>query len=176
MKGKIGVCLPFCRHTGVVWTLLISATLSFAQSQRPAAPTPTTPPRATITDVREFFLQDDNSTGAMNAIGGARVRAFDPAPVAEQGRMEYDIHWYAHPPGVPPGLLFLFEYTLQNGNRIFTKHLSLRHHIEGYQKLAFIIPAEELASGGRVKTWRMSILFRGKILDQRTSKYWEIER
>ena len=143
-----------------------------ALAQSPAATAPQPPPyvyvaRAHIVEVKRAFV------GAATAdIPGAGVRAFQPPGSDLAGSERFEIRWYANPPGIPPGAVVLFEYLQDRQGRVRNQALRLAQKSEGHVRSVVEIPAEDVRRAGRVREWRVSIVWRDRALATQSSDPW----
>lgn len=124
--------------------------------------------RAQIVGVDHAFLQQSSV-----AVPGAGVRAFQDPEVEDGGRERFDVRWYAHPPGIPPGTVLLLE-TVQERSPIVKNHvLRTTGKSEGHVRTAIEIPADDVRRAGRVVKWRLRVVWRGAALATAASPNWD---
>ena len=154
---------------GMLW---IPAGFAQAPAARPPSAGPAKPyvyvARAHVIGVERTFV---GTTTA--AIPGAGVRAFQPPGDATAGSERFDIRWYANPPGIPPGVVVLFEYVQERQATVKNRVLRIAQKSEGHVRSAIGIPAEEIRRAGRVQEWRVRIVWRGRALATETSGNWD---
>ena len=137
----------------------------------PAAPPPppeTPLPRARLLDVSSAFLQSGDAP-----MPGAGVRAFQVPEPDGSGTERFDIRWYAAPPGLPAGAVLLLECIQDRSPAIRNRVLRLPEQTQGHARCAIEIPPEAIREAGRVRHWRLSLVWRGRVLDRQTSPHWE---
>lgn len=145
------------------WALLLLAVGPLAA---PAAP-PVQIPRAQIVEVKPAFRLQGSAR-----FPGAGVRSFrDPEP-ENSGSERFEIRWYAHPPGVPPGTVLLLETVPERGAAIHNHVLRTAGRSEGYVRSVIDRPAADVRRTGRTLKWRVRIVWRGRVLASRTSGNW----
>ncbi len=106
-------------------------------------------------------------------IPGAGVRSFQHTDASIGGTERFEIRWYANPPGIPPGVVILFE-SLQERAPVVKNHiLRLNEKSEGHIRSIIEIPPDEVRSAGRITQWRVRLVWRGKLLASQTSPNWE---
>lgn len=154
------------RHLAIAVVLFSLA--SFCLSARPG---PLVPPKADILSVELQHRPMQTVT-----YFGAGIRpphqASDTADEAERVSVE----WFAHSPGIPPGVLVMLE-------TISDRLPTVKNHIyrmpiksEGTQSHLFDIPEDETRTDGPVTDWRARIVWRGRVLASRTSPGWATAR
>ena len=124
--------------------------------------------RAQIVGVEHAFVQQP-------AVGvpGAGVRAFQDPESKNGGRERFDVRWYAHPPGIPPGTVLLLE-TVQERSPLVKNHVHrTTGKSEGHVRTAIEIPADEIRRAGRVVKWRLRVVWRGAALATAASPNWD---
>ncbi len=104
---------------------------------------------------------------------GAGVRAFQNPERKDGGSERIDIHWYANPPGLPPGTVLLFECVQNRSPSIRNRTLRISEKAEGHIRSVIEIPTDEIRKDGRIREWRVSLVWRGRILDRQTSLNWQ---
>ena len=104
---------------------------------------------------------------------GAGVRAFQDPDGATRGVERFDIRWYAGPPGMPPGSLLLFECVQARSPSIHNQVVRLQNQAQGHLRSVIEIPADDIQRAGRVQKWRVSLVWRGRILNRHASANWE---
>lgn len=141
-----------------------------ALAQFPAAPAPAPyvyVARAHVVEVKRAFVGT-----ATASIPGAGVRVFQSPGSDAAGAERFEIRWYANPPGIPPGAVVLFEYVQDRQARVKNHALSLAQKSEGHVRSVVEIPADDVRRAGRVREWRVSIVWRGRALATQTSGNW----
>ena len=138
-----------------------------ASSAAPAAPYVYVP-RAHLVGVEREFV------GAATAsVPGAGVRSFQKSGADADGSERFEVRWYANPPGLPPGVVVLFE-TVQERQATVKNHvLRIAQKSEGHVRSTIEIPADEIRRAGRVREWRVRIVWRGRALATQTSANWD---
>ena len=123
--------------------------------------------RAQIVGVDHAFIQQ-----SAVAVPGAGVRAFRDPEAEGGGQERFDVRWYAHPPGIPPGTVLLLE-TVQERSPVVKNHV---HRTAGKSELpvrtALEIPAADVRRAGRVVKWRLRVVWRGAALATAASPNW----
>ena len=123
--------------------------------------------RAQIVEVNRSFVPQ---TGV--GMPGAGVRAFRDPEAESGGQERFEIHWYAHPPGIPPGTVLLLE-TIQERSPLVKNHVHrTAGKSEGHVRTVLEIPAAEIRRAGRVVSWRMRVIWRGQALATAASPDW----
>jgi hypothetical protein len=133
-----------------------------------ASPAPPAVPRAQLIQVDLRFLQSGSAVWP-----GAGVRAFQDPAREEGGSERIDIHWYANPPGLPPGTVLLFECVQHRSPSVRNRALRISEKAEGHIRSVIEIPSDVIQQDGRIREWRVSLVWRGRILDRQTSRHWE---
>jgi len=133
-----------------------------------AAPASAAAPRAQLITVDLRFLEAGTAE-----IPGAGVRAFQDSLPAEAGTERIDIHWHASPPGVPPGTVLLLECLQGHSPSVRNRTVSIPSATEGHVHSVIEIPPDDIRKDGRIRQWRVSLVWRGRILDRRASRNWE---
>lgn len=105
-------------------------------------------------------------------IPGAGVRAFREPDADPAGREQFDIHWLAPPPGLPPGAILMLEAIHTKSPTVQNQVQRLPERSVGRMHSTLTIPASEVARAGRVHAWRVSLAWRGRILARRASSNW----
>lgn len=124
--------------------------------------------RAQIVAVDHAFIQQSSV-----AVPGAGVRAFRDPEVESGGQERFDVRWYAHPPGIPPGTVLLLE-TVQERSPVVKNHvLRTTGKSEGHVRTALEIPADDVRRAGRVVKWRLRVVWRGAALATAASPNWD---
>ncbi len=104
---------------------------------------------------------------------GAGLRSFQDPGTGNSGTERFEIHWYANPPGIPPGVVVLLE-SIQERNPVVKNHvLRINEKSEGNIRSVIEIPPDEIRRAGRVLKWRVSVVWRGRLLASQTSDNWE---
>ena len=124
--------------------------------------------RAQLTEVKPYFV----SQGSPD-LPGAGVRAFQPPQATASGVERFEIRWYAHPPGIPPGTVILLESRQERAQLVRNHVLRTTDKSEGYIRSVIDVPAEDVRQAGRVVSWRVRIVWRGQVLSSRDSGNWE---
>lgn len=162
------------RRTGLAGlSILAGLFFSFttnAQAQAPAptaAAKPAAKPRAHIEQINRRFVPARQAESE-----GAGVRMFrDDAP-GDRGSEQFDIRWYANPPGLPGGALLLLETVSTQAPVVRNYTLQLTQHTEGHIHSILDIPAADVRKNGRIDKWRLRIIWRGHLLAGQTSSNW----
>lgn len=135
----------------------------------PAAPPARTPyvPRAHVVEVNRSFAAPTTTSSP-----GAGVRAFQTPDAILGGTERFEIRWYANPPGIPPGVVLLLESIQERSATIKNHSLRINRKSEGHIRSEITIPAREVRQAGRVRQWRLRIVWRGRVLATQTSPNW----
>lgn len=137
----------------------------------PAAPPPAPyvyVPRASLLDVKHAFIRSGSAP-----LPGAGLRSFPAQALGSSGTERFEIHWYANPPGIPPGVVVLLE-SLQERSPVIKNHvLRIDAKSEGNIRSVIEVPPDEIRRAGRVAKWRVRVVWRGRLLATRTSANWE---
>ena len=145
----------------------LAAAIVFAPEPTGAGPTGYVA-RAQIVAVDHAFIQQ-----AAVAVPGAGVRAFRDPEAESGGQERFDVRWYAHPPGIPPGTVLLLE-TVQERSPIVKNHVHrTAGKSEGHVRTAIEIPADDVRRAGRVVKWRLRVVWRGAALAVAASPNWD---
>lgn len=155
---------------GLLGLALAAAGLAGATSAAapPAAAAPAYVAHAHLVEVRNSMAVPDRTPMA-----GAGVRAFQDPGDETAGAERFDIRWYANPPGIPPGLVVLLE-SVQERSPIVRNHvLQTPAKSEGHVLSTIEIPAADVRRAGRVLKWRVSLVWRGRLLARQASANWE---
>ena len=140
---------------------------SQASPAAPAAPYVYVP-RAHLVGVERAFV------GATTAsVPGAGIRAFGQPDELVAGSERFEVRWYANPPGLPPGVVVLFETVHERQATVKNHVLRIAQKSEGHVRSTIEIPADEIRRSGRVREWRVSIVWRGRALATLTSANWD---
>jgi len=125
------------------------------------------PPGARIVDVDHAFLPSRRTP-----MPGAGVRVFQAHRSAEEGRERFEIRWMAAPPGIPAGAVLLLE-TLHAHSSI-RRNYTLRtpSRADGLVQSVIVISPGDISRYGRVRGWRLSVVWRGRVLARRASPNW----
>lgn len=134
----------------------------------PARPSAIVEPRAHVVKVERAFLNPGPA-----AMPGAGVRAFQDPEQETRGLERFDIRWYANPPGIPPGAVILLEAVQANSPSILNRTLRIPDRAQGHIRSIVEIPAEDIQRAGRVHQWRVSVVWRGRILARQASPNWK---
>lgn len=133
-----------------------------------AAPPAAAPARqAEILRVDRSFIPSQSTP-----IPGAGVRAFREPAAGPAGSEQFDIHWLAPPPGLPPGAILMLEAIHTKSPTVQNQVQRLPERSAGRMHSTLTIPASEVARIGRVQAWRVSLAWRGRILARRASSNW----
>jgi hypothetical protein len=125
-------------------------------------------PRAHLLDVKRAFVHSGTAP-----LPGAGLRSFREPESGSSGTERFEIHWYANPPGIPPGVVVLLE-SLQEHSAVVKNHvLCVNEKSEGNIRSVIEIPADEILTAGRVLKWRVRVVWRGRLLASRTSENWD---
>ena len=147
----------------LLWLLALAAG---AQAE-PAVPYIYTP-RAHFLDVKRAFVYSGTAP-----VPGAGLRSFQEPQTGASGTERFEIHWYANPPGIPPGVVVLLE-SLQERSAVVKNHvLCVNEKSEGNIRSVIEIPSDEIRRAGRVLKWRVRVIWRGRLLASQASDNWE---
>lgn len=105
-------------------------------------------------------------------IPGAGVRAFRDPAAGSAGSEQFDVHWLAPPPGIPPGAVLLLEAIHAKSPAVQNQVRPLPGRSAGRMHSTLTIPAGEVKRAGRVHSWRISLAWRGRILARQASSNW----
>ena len=156
---------------GLLGLVLAAAGLAGAAAAAaapPAAAAPVYVARAHLVEVRNSMAVPDRTP-----MSGAGVRAFQEPRDDTTGAERFDIRWYANPPGIPPGLVVLLE-SVQERSPVVRNHvLQTPAKTEGHVLSTIEIPAADVRRAGRVLKWRVSLVWRGRLLARQASANWE---
>ena len=159
-----------CPNSAIRWLGLfaIAACPIFAL----AAP-PSNPP-VPVAQIHLASIERTYRPPSSIAVPGAAVRSFRE-PDDLSGSMEsFEIHWFANAPGLPsPGLL-LFEYAQERSATIVNRALPIPAKSHGHFRSIVEISANEIQRAGKVRQWRASVVWRGRVLARRYSDNWEM--
>ena len=148
---------------------LLLATSLLSAAAAPPSPAPYVyVPRANLVSVDRSYVGPQ-----VAPIPGAGVRSFDHPNIESGGTERFEIRWYANPPGIPPGVVILFESLQERGPIVKNHILRLNEKSEGHIRSIIEIPTDEVRSAGRVTQWRVRVVWRGKLLASQTSPNWE---
>ena len=86
------------------------------------------------------------------------------------------VKWLAHSPGIPPGALVMLETVSERLPTVKTRIQRLPPKTEGNQTTRFEIPVEDTRQDGPVESWRVRIVWRGRILAAKASGNWGEKR
>jgi hypothetical protein len=152
------------------WALALCwiAIASAARANPPGRPGAAVEPRAHVVKVERAFL----NPGAA-ALPGAGVRAFQDPEADTSGVERFDIRWYANPPGIPPGAVIVLEAVQANSPSIHNRVLRIPERALGHMRSVVEIPADDIQRIGRVRQWRVSVVWRGRILARQASPNWK---
>ena len=104
---------------------------------------------------------------------GAGVRAFQDPDAENGGTERFDVHWYANPPGIPPGAVVLLEFVQERSPIVNNRVLRTPGKAEGHVRSTIEIPSADVRRGGRVVQWRVRVVWRGNALATQASPNWE---
>ncbi len=140
-----------------------------------ATPSATADSRPSRVEPRAHVVRIDRSYIAPKSapLSGAGVRSFHSPAESSSGIERFDIHWYATPPGIPPGVVLLLETVPQQGATVKNHTLRTDARSEGHVHSVMEIPSREIRLAGRIREWRLRLVFRGALLAQETSPGWE---
>ena len=124
--------------------------------------------RAQIVAVDHAFIQQSSV-----AVPGAGVRAFRDPEVESGGQERFDVRWYAHPPGIPPGTVLLLETVQDRSPAVKHRVRRTTGKPEGHVRTAIEIPADDVRRAGRVVKWRLRVVWRGAALATAASPNWD---
>jgi hypothetical protein len=125
-------------------------------------------PRAHLLDVNRAFVHSGTAPPP-----GAGLRSFREPDTGTSGTERFEIHWYANPPGIPPGVVVLLE-SLQERSAVVKNHvLCVNEKSEGNIRSVIEIPPDEIRTAGRVLKWRVRVVWRGRLLASQTSENWD---
>ncbi len=153
---------------GLLAGFLLAGPIASAEPARPAPRAPLVEPRAHVVRVDRSYLAPRTAP-----LSGAGVRAFQPPANTPSGTERFDIHWYANPPGIPPGVVLLLESIPERGASIKNHSVQISTKSEGHLHSVIEVPAREIRQAGRIREWRLRLIFRGTLLAQETSPGWE---
>lgn len=127
------------------------------------------PPKAAVLSVER--IQRPRRTVVFP--GGAGVRgAPQHAGAGEELAEGFNVQWFAHSPGIPPGVVLMLETVTERQDTIrnYVKRPTVKS--EGHQRTSFEIPLTDTQQRGRVRQWRFRIVWRGRVLAEKTSEHW----
>ena len=104
---------------------------------------------------------------------GAGVRAFQDPDAENGGTERFEVHWYANPPGIPPGAVVLLEFVQERSPIVKNRVLRTPGKSEGHVRSTIEIPSAEVRRGGRVVQWRVRVVWRGNALATQASPNWK---
>lgn len=108
---------------------------------------------------------------------GAGIRAphqAGPDAVAESDSVR--VEWFAHSPGIPPGVLVMLETIPDRQPTVRSLIQRQSSKSEGNYTARFDIPDDETRESGPIGEWRVRIVWRGRLLATRTSAGWKAAR
>ncbi len=124
--------------------------------------------RAHFLEVNQAFVNQGTAPAP-----GAGIHAFQDPDIEDRGTECFEIRWYANPPGVPPGAVLLLECVHRQSPVVKNHVLRTSGKSEGHTRSVIEIPPDEVRKTGRVLKWRARIVWRGTVLDTRTSENWD---
>lgn len=165
-----GFDMPFPVPAMVLRRSILAGTLCFLASMSSAAPpaVPVYTPRAAIVGVERSFARKSSA-----AVPGAGVRAFEDPETEASGTERFEIRWYAHPPGIPPGVVVLLESVQERSSVLKNHPFRLDRKAEGHERTVIEIPPDEIRRAGRVAKWRIRLVWRGRLLASQASADWD---
>ncbi len=101
------------------------------------------------------------------------MRSFEDSSPEAGGLERFDIRWYANPPGIPPGAVILLEAVQTYSPSVYNQAVRIPDRAQGHIRSVVEIPPEDIRRAGRVREWRISVVFRGRILARQTSPNWK---
>ena len=104
---------------------------------------------------------------------GAGVRAFEDSGTRAGGTERFEVRWYANSPGIPPGVVVWLEAIQEHSPVVKNHYARIGEKSEGHIRSVIEIPPDEIRQAGRVLKWRARIVWRGTVLDTRTSENWD---
>ena len=110
------------------------------------------------------------------AFSGAGIRAPHQTSGNDARSESVIVKWFAHSPGIPPGALVMLETVSEHQPTVKTRTLRLPPKTEGDQSSRFDLPLEDSLLAGPVESWRVRIVWRGRVLAAQTSANWGRER
>jgi len=143
-------------------TLLLSLSVSQADTRR------TYTPRAHIADVSRSFVSQ-----GVTPVSGAGLRFFQAPDNDPSGTERFKIHWFANPPGIPPGAILMLESQQERSASVKNYILQTTQKSEGNVISTIEIPPKDIRRAGRTLKWRVRIIWRGRSLASRMSPNWE---
>ena len=160
---------PAARTLGLaLFGLLALSSVGIASPPAPPAAPYVYVPRAHLLDVKRAFVNAGTAS-----LPGAGLRSFRYSDTGTSGTERFEIHWYANPPGIPPGVVVLLE-SLQERSPVVKNHvLRVNEKSEGNIRSVIEIPPDEIRQTGRVLKWRVRVVWRGRLLASQTSDNWE---
>jgi hypothetical protein len=125
-------------------------------------------PQARFVKIERAFLASGPAPAP-----GAGVRSFEDSSPEAGGLERFDIRWYANPPGIPPGAVILLEAVQTYSPSVYNQAVRIPDRAQGHIRSVVEIPPEDIRRAGRVREWRISVVFRGRILARQTSPNWK---
>lgn len=108
---------------------------------------------------------------ASSGLSGPRLTRFaDPHP---SGKQYFTVTWEAPSSGLAPGTVLLFEYTQTNLPKVQSLHVSYPFTVNNRRKAVFEINRDAFREGGPVKTWRVRLIYKGRLLAWESTADWE---
>jgi hypothetical protein len=140
----------------------------------PAAGAPPAGTAAAYVPRANFVRVERSFTGRSAApAAGAGVRAFQAPDDGRSGTERFEIRWYANPPGIPPGVILLLESIQEHSATVKNHSVRIDGKSEGHMRSTIEIPAAEIRQAGRIRKWRLRIIWRGRLLASQASADWE---
>jgi hypothetical protein len=125
-------------------------------------------PRAQLLDVKRAFVHSGTAP-----LPGAGLHSFRKSETGTSGTERFEVHWYANPPGIPPGVVLLLEFHQERNAGVKNQVLRVNDKSEGNIRSVIEIPPDEVRRAGRVLKWRVRVVWRGRLLASQTSGNWE---
>ena len=138
-----------------------------------ASPPPSAQPKP-VAQIHLASIERTYRPPSSSPVPGAAVRSFQE-PDDLSGSMEtFEIHWFANAPGLPsPGLL-LFEYAQERSSAILNRTWPIPAKTQGHFRSIVEISSNDIQRAGKVRQWRASVVWRGRVLARRYSDNWEM--
>jgi hypothetical protein len=74
---------------------------------------------------------------------------------------------------IPPGVLLLLESIQEHSATVKNHSVRIDGKSEGHMRSTIEIPAAEIRQAGRIRKWRLRIIWRGRLLASQASADWE---
>lgn len=139
-----------------------------AQTPAPAAKPYRYEPRAHFVEIQQAFVNPGTAR-----VPGAGVRAFQDPETEGTGTERFEIRWYANPPGIPPGVVLLLETIPERSTRITNHVMRFNDKSEGHIRSVIEIPSAQIRQAGRIRKWRVRLVWRGRLLATQASANWD---